>query len=166
LNKVYLLLGSNLGDRLDTLVKAQKYLSEHGEILSISSVYETKPWGKSNQPNFLNQVLLIETNMSAEELLKKILGIEILLGRVREQKWAERTIDIDILYFNNEIIVTESLKIPHPEIHNRKFTLVPLNEISPDFLHPVFNLSTRQMLERCNDTLEVMNISSEKGNRQ
>jgi 2-amino-4-hydroxy-6-hydroxymethyldihydropteridine diphosphokinase len=154
-------MGSNLGDRRVSLEKARKKLSDYGHILNNSSIYETKAWGKNDQPNFLNQIILIETEMKAEELLKIILDIEIQLGRVREQKWAERTIDIDILYFNNEIIVTESLKIPHPEIHNRKFTLIPLNEISPDLLHPVLNLSTKQMLERCKDDLEVLLAKSE-----
>jgi 2-amino-4-hydroxy-6-hydroxymethyldihydropteridine diphosphokinase len=161
LNKVYLLLGSNLGDRIQLLEKAKNNLSKYGTILSISSIYETKAWGRKDQSNYLNQVLLMETQWNPEELLKLILEIEIQLGRIRDQKWAERTIDIDILYFNNEIIVTKSLKIPHPEIHNRKFTLVPLNELSPDFVHPVFNLSSTQMLERCKDPLEVSLAKSE-----
>jgi 2-amino-4-hydroxy-6-hydroxymethyldihydropteridine diphosphokinase len=158
LNKVYLLLGSNLGDRTGTLDKAKKDLSELGHISGISSLYETQAWGHREQPNFFNQVIVLETGLSAEDLLKKNLEIEIKLGRVREQKWAERTIDIDILYFNDEIIVTKALKIPHPQIHNRKFTLIPLNEIDPGFLHPVFNLTTKQMLERCEDSLEVKKI--------
>jgi 2-amino-4-hydroxy-6-hydroxymethyldihydropteridine diphosphokinase len=158
LNKVYLLLGSNLGDRMGTLDKAKKNLGELGQISGISSLYETEAWGNTEQPNFFNQIIVLETELSAEEMLKKNLEIEIKLGRVREQKWAERTIDIDILYFNDEIIVTKALKIPHPQIHNRKFTLAPLNEIAPELLHPVFNLTTRQMLERCADSLEVKKV--------
>jgi 2-amino-4-hydroxy-6-hydroxymethyldihydropteridine diphosphokinase len=162
LNKVYLLLGSNVGNRKEMLEKAKMNLGSIGHIISVSSVYETKAWGKSDQPDFLNQVILLETQLTAEELLKNIMEVEIKLGRVREQKWAERTIDIDILFFNEEIVVTKTLKIPHPEISKRKFTLVPLNEIAPDLLHPVLNLTATQMLERCEDSLEVKKFLTAK----
>jgi 2-amino-4-hydroxy-6-hydroxymethyldihydropteridine diphosphokinase len=156
MNKAFLLLGSNLGDKEKTISQAIKMLGESGTIYGISSLYRTVAWGKKDQPDFLNQITILETGFSCEDLLKKILEIEIKLGRVRGHKWAERTIDIDILYFNQEIIVTEHLKIPHPQIQFRRFTLIPLAEIAPDHKHPVLNISSAQMLERCEDRLEVV----------
>jgi 2-amino-4-hydroxy-6-hydroxymethyldihydropteridine diphosphokinase len=156
MNKAFLLLGSNLGNREKTISEAIKMLGEAGTINSISSLYRTGAWGKKDQPDFLNQVIILEIGFSCEDLLKKILEIEIKLGRVRGHKWAERTIDIDILYFNQEIIVTEHLKIPHPQIQFRRFTLIPLTEIAPGYKHPVLNISSIQMLERCEDKLEVV----------
>jgi 2-amino-4-hydroxy-6-hydroxymethyldihydropteridine diphosphokinase len=158
MNKAFLLLGSNLGDRINAISQAIKLLQETGNIVAFSSVYQTAAWGKKDQPDFLNQVIILETSISSEELLKKIMEIEIKMGRVRADKWAERTIDIDILYFNEEIIVRENLKIPHPQIQFRRFTLVPLNEIAPEFKHPVLNITSVQMLERCEDKLEVKRL--------
>jgi 2-amino-4-hydroxy-6-hydroxymethyldihydropteridine diphosphokinase len=158
MNKVFLLLGSNLGDRAATLSHAVKLLEDTEKIIGSSSVYQTAAWGKKDQPDFLNQVIILETALTPDKLLKKIMGIEMQMGRVRADKWAERTIDIDILYFNDEIIVSEHLKIPHPQIQSRHFTLIPLNEIAPGFKHPVLNISTVQMLERCEDKLEVRKV--------
>jgi 2-amino-4-hydroxy-6-hydroxymethyldihydropteridine diphosphokinase len=158
MNKVFLLLGSNVGNRERALSDATGLLQESGSLISFSSVYQTAAWGKSDQPDFLNQVIILETALSAENLLKKVLEIEIKLGRVRSNKWAERTIDIDILYFNREIIISEHLKIPHPEIQFRRFTLIPLTEVAPDFKHPVLNITSAQMLESCKDRLEVRKV--------
>jgi len=155
MNEVFLLLGSNLGNRRRTLSEAIGLLQEAGSLISFSSVYQTAAWGKQDQPDFLNQIIVLETALSAQDLLKKILEIEVKLGRVRNNKWAERTIDIDILYFNQDIIVSDQLKIPHPQIQFRRFTLIPLHEIVPDFKHPVLNITSAQMLERCQDKLEV-----------
>jgi 2-amino-4-hydroxy-6-hydroxymethyldihydropteridine diphosphokinase len=158
MNKAFLLLGSNLGNREKTISEAIKMLRETGSVNTISSLYRTVAWGKRDQPDFLNQVIILDTELSCEDLLKKILGIEIKLGRIRGHKWAERTIDIDILYFNQEIIVSEHLKIPHPQIQFRRFTLIPLAEIAPLFRHSVLNINTMQMLEKCKDQLEVIKI--------
>jgi 2-amino-4-hydroxy-6-hydroxymethyldihydropteridine diphosphokinase len=155
MNKVFLLLGSNLGDRNNTISGAIKLLQEIGNLVGFSSVYQTAAWGKKDQPDFLNQVILLETLLSPQDLLKKIMEIEIKMGRIRANKWAERTIDIDILYFNKDIIVSDHLKIPHPQIQFRRFTLIPLNEIAPELKHPVLNITSAQMLERCEDALEV-----------
>jgi 2-amino-4-hydroxy-6-hydroxymethyldihydropteridine diphosphokinase len=161
MNRAFLLLGSNLGDRKKTIADAIGMLQqEAGEIIRLSAIYQTEAWGKKDQPDFLNQVILLETKLSPEELLKKMMRIEIKLGKVRVNKWAERTIDIDILYFNEEIIISEHLKIPHPQIQFRKFTLIPLNEIAPDFRHPVLNITSNQMLERCKDDLLVLKLEN------
>ena len=153
---VYLLLGSNLGDRLENLQAAVSEIkAQAGELQKLSSVYETEPWGVKDQPVYLNQVLCIHTDKPAEVLINLLLDIEKKLGRERKGKWTERTIDIDILYYGNKILVTNNLKIPHKELHNRRFTLAPLNEIAPDFKHPVLNLTTTKLLEYCPDKLEA-----------
>jgi 2-amino-4-hydroxy-6-hydroxymethyldihydropteridine diphosphokinase len=126
-----------------------------GEVVKLSAVYETEPWGVSDQPAYLNQVLCIVTDKAPTALMDCLLDIEKNLGRERKGKWAERTIDIDILYYGDEIVVTKELKIPHKELHKRRFTLVPLNEIAPDFKHPALNLTTTKLLEYCPDKLEV-----------
>ena len=153
---VVILLGSNLGDRQGLMQQAAQRLSaEVGRITSFSSYYETKAWGNEAQPDFLNQVLVCETELGAIEVLTQCLSIEKKSGRDRIEKWGSRTIDIDILYFENEIIATPDLKIPHPFLHERRFTLVPLVEVLPDYVHPVFNFSNKELLERCSDELEV-----------
>ncbi|MFL5729098.1 MAG: 2-amino-4-hydroxy-6-hydroxymethyldihydropteridine diphosphokinase [Cytophagaceae bacterium] len=158
MNKAYILLGSNLGDRKKIMTEATEMLQEAGSIVLFSSIYKTAAWGKQDQPDFLNQVIVLETALTAEKLLTKLMETEMRLGRVRADKWAERTIDMDILYFNDEIIVTEHLKVPHPQIQFRRFTLVPLFEIAPDLRHPVLNISSATMLERCVDKLEVIKL--------
>jgi 2-amino-4-hydroxy-6-hydroxymethyldihydropteridine diphosphokinase len=162
MNFVYILLGTNLGDKITNLKTAtEKISSVCGNIILRSMLYETSPWGITDQPSFLNQVIKIESTFTAEELLDKLLLIEKELGRIRDIKWGERIIDLDILYFNDEIIVKENLKIPHPELHNRKFTLVPLNEIAADYKHPVLNVTNQQLLNRCADkgTVTIIPVS-------
>ena len=126
-----------------------------GAIASGSSVYETAAWGKQDQPDFLNQVIIVKTKLSADACMKKILLIENAMGRIRRKKNDPRIIDIDILFFNNEIINVDDLTIPHPELHNRKFVLIPMNELSPDLIHPVLNQSIQYLLSTCSDELEV-----------
>lgn len=156
MNSCYILLGTNLGDKSANLENARIHLEETtGVILQSSSIYETAPWGKSEQDSFLNQVLKLSTDRDPQELLNKCLGIEKQMGRVRIEKWTERIIDIDILYFNNEIHVSTSLIVPHPEIQNRRFTLEPLAEISPDYLHPKLMMTNQRLLDMCNDSLSV-----------
>ncbi len=160
MNFAYILLGTNLGDKITNIETAiEKISSLCGKVSTRSALYETSPWGILDQPSFLNQVIKIESTITAEELLEKLLLIEKELGRIRAIKWGERIIDLDILYFNNEIIVKENLKIPHPELHNRKFTLVPLNEIAADYKHPVLNVTNRQLLHRCTDKGTVTTFS-------
>ncbi|VAW26530.1 2-amino-4-hydroxy-6-hydroxymethyldihydropteridinepyrophosphokinase [hydrothermal vent metagenome] len=155
-HKTFLLLGSNLGNRAKILLEAQKEISSSvGIIVNKSSIYETLAWGIEDQPAFLNQVLLVETTLTPQELLKTVNKIEELLGRVRHQKWGERLIDIDILYFENQIINEEHLKIPHPEILNRRFTLVPLVEIAADFIHSGLGKTQKELLDLCGDELAV-----------
>ena len=152
----YLLTGSNIGRRREMLRKAEELIEERiGQVLKKSALYETAPWGNTAQDYFLNQVLVCQTSLSASEVLESILEIEKLLGRVRKEKWGPRTIDIDILYFGNEIIDHELLRVPHPELHRRRFTLTPLVDIAPEFVHPALNKTQRALLQDCPDTSKV-----------
>ena len=161
MNNVVLLLGTNVGDRLINLEKAWKEIQNTlGKVIRYSSVYETAPWGNSQQQNFLNQVILIESTSSAEVIMKKIIDIEENMGRIRKKKWEPRIIDIDILFFNKEIISHHDLEIPHPRIRERKFTMVPLAELIPEFIHPVFKKSIIELLKELNDPLDVKKISN------
>jgi 2-amino-4-hydroxy-6-hydroxymethyldihydropteridine diphosphokinase len=154
-----LLLGSNQGESMLLLKKARTMLTATlGRIKTTSSVYRTKAWGKPDQPDFFNQVVVIAFSGTAAHALDTILEIEHKMGRVRTQKWGVRTIDIDILYFGNEVLHTEKLTVPHPALHSRRFTLVPMVEILPDFIHPVFNKTQEQLLAQCPDQLEVAKI--------
>lgn len=158
---VVILLGSNLGNRQKYMQQAcDKIAAQIGDIIQHSSFYETKAWGIEAQPDFLNQVLVCETNKQPQQVLTNCLSIEKELGRDRKEKWGSRTIDIDILYYEKEIIATPELKIPHPFLHKRRFTLAPLAEILPDFIHPVFNFSNTELLERCEDMLEVSKLKA------
>jgi 2-amino-4-hydroxy-6-hydroxymethyldihydropteridine diphosphokinase len=156
MNEVYLLTGGNIGNRLAYLSKAKEEIEKRcGSILKESSVYETAAWGKEDQGAFLNQVLQIETNLHPEELLKTILEIEEHLGRKRQLKYGPRIIDIDILFFDNDIINEHALKVPHPQMQNRRFVLVPLNEIAPAKVHPTLHKTIAQILAECPDPLAV-----------
>lgn len=152
MNKAYLLIGGNMGDRLANLKEVIILLNEAaGSIEQASSIYETAPWGNTQQDSFLNQALLIATSHDANELLKIALGIEAKMGRIRSIPMGPRTMDIDIIYFNNEIIETAQLTIPHPHLNKRNFVLVPLVEIAPNFVHPILNKSNSTILAECTD---------------
>ena len=156
MNKVFLLTGGNMGNRKDNLAIAYKHISvQCGHIINSSSLYETAAWGKTDQPSFLNQALEIQTALTAPQLLKKILDIEKLTGRIRKEKYGPRIIDIDILLFNDEIHHDPLLKIPHPELQNRRFVLEPLAEIAPQIIHPVLKKTIIDLLAICTDKLEV-----------
>jgi 2-amino-4-hydroxy-6-hydroxymethyldihydropteridine diphosphokinase len=157
MNTIYLLLGGNKGDKLQTLQQTiAKLEQEVGCVIKQSGIYVTAAWGNTNQPDFFNQAICIETQLSPFDLLVKILAIEESLGRVRtDKKWAERTIDIDILFYNDEIIDTPDLKIPHPFIQERKFVLIPMLDIAAKFMHPQLNKSIQTLLNECEDTLKV-----------
>lgn len=153
---IFLLLGSNIGNRAKVLKQAIEVLESKGIMLvKKSSVYETAAWGKTDQQSFLNQVLQVNTTLNPKQLLKIILETELELGRVRKIKWGERLIDIDILYYHDFVCKEDDLEIPHPGIPQRRFTLVPLVEISPEFIHPKMNLTQNKLLEYCKDNLEV-----------
>ena len=159
MNKVYLLLGANIGNPNKQLEDAKVEIEDRiGEITLQSKIYESEAWGVKNQPVFLNQVILLETELSANKVLNEILKIEILLGRIRGQRWGSRIIDIDILYYNEDIIHTEDLQVPHPYIQERNFTLIPLVEIAEDYLHPIFKKSNKELLEESTDQLKVKTI--------
>lgn len=160
MNEAFLLTGGNIEDRRKFLSQAKTDIQKYcGRIIRGSSVYETAAWGKEDQEAFLNQVLQIETGLSAEQLLQTILKIEGELGRKRGIKFGPRIIDIDILFFNSEIIDVHGLKIPHPQMQNRRFVLVPLNEIAPQKIHPALKKTVSQLLAECPDPLAVNKIS-------
>jgi 2-amino-4-hydroxy-6-hydroxymethyldihydropteridine diphosphokinase len=155
-NLVYLLLGTNIGHKEQHLETAIGFIQHDiGNIQTLSSIYQTAAWGNENQDDFLNQVLICETSLEANEVLEKVLEIEKKMGRQRLVKNEPRIIDIDILFFNKEVIAQEFLVVPHPLIHARRFVLAPLDEISPDFIHPVSGNAISQMLEECEDPLPV-----------
>lgn len=160
---IFLLLGTNQGKRLRNLEVAFKLLMSKDILVQKKSrVYKSAPWGILNQPSFLNQALQIETKLSAEELLNTVKNIELEMGRTITIKWGERIIDIDILYYHDSILENENLVVPHPQIPFRRFTLVPLVELQPNFIHPVLKKSQADLLLNCTDPLEVMVYNGEQ----
>lgn len=160
MNSTYLILGSNLGDKLHNLQQAiQLIKKEIGAVVNQSNIYVTAAWGNTSQPDFVNQAIRVDTELSPTDVLQKILAVEKKIGRVRDQqKWKERIIDIDILFFNDTIINTSDLTIPHPYLKERKFVLIPLLEIAQEYIHPILNKSIKTLLQECPDTLEVKRI--------
>ncbi|MBS1666565.1 MAG: 2-amino-4-hydroxy-6-hydroxymethyldihydropteridine diphosphokinase [Bacteroidetes bacterium] len=159
MNEAYLLIGGNEGERHGYLQQAREYVSRYwGDIVQASAIYETAAWGKTDQPNFLNQVLFIRTGLDAISLMKEILLAEEKMGRLRREKYSARFIDIDILFFNSSIINLPQLVIPHPEIANRRFVLSPMDEIAPKLLHPVLHKTIHTLLQECPDKLDVKKI--------
>lgn len=150
--KYILLLGSNLGNREQYLVDALTILKEKaGTITKRTTIHTTKAWGKTNQPDFLNQAIEIASVLEPNALLRVTQETEKQLGRVRFEKWGERTIDIDILYCGNLVMNTEQLTIPHPYLHQRKFTLDLLVELEADFIHPILKQSNKQLQEQLHE---------------
>lgn len=156
----YLLLGGNLGDRFAQVSNAlQNIERDVGTVISRSSLYETEAWGKENLPPYLNQVVAVNTELTARELLETVQEIEKLMGRTRMEKWGSRLIDIDILFYGEECIDEPDLIIPHPFLAQRKFTLIPLNEIAADLIHPVFHKTVRELLSELKDPLTVLKVT-------
>lgn len=157
--RVFLLLGTNIGDRKKNLADALANIERDvGRIRNKSSLYETAAWGKTDQAPFYNQAIEVETFLLPQQLLDAVLTIEQKLGRRRTDTWGERIIDLDILFYNEEIIETENLVVPHPQIAYRRFTLVPLNEMIPEFIHPKFQMKISELLESCADKLAVIKV--------
>lgn len=153
---VYILTGSNMGNSLDNLELAASRIHEScGKVLQKSSVYKTAAWGNTSQNAFLNQVICIETTLGPQELLTNLLFIETQMGRVRNEKWEPRVIDIDILFYDTLQLNEPNLILPHPYIQQRRFTLIPLVEIAPQFVHPVLQQSMISLLTQCEDKLMV-----------
>jgi 2-amino-4-hydroxy-6-hydroxymethyldihydropteridine diphosphokinase len=156
---IFLLLGTNLGDRMINLSLACEHIASRiGKVLAVSSIYQTAAWGKTDQPDFYNQVIRVDTALPPHELLKTILNIELLMGRVRTERWGTRTIDIDILFYNDLQLNEPDLVIPHPGIPQRRFTLEPLAEIAGNFLHPASGKSIDTVLKECPDESVVSKI--------
>ncbi len=155
---VFLLLGSNLGRRSYQIKKAISLLSGHlGPVVAESAFYETEPWGvQANQDPYLNKAVRFDTDKSARDLLNLCLETEQIMGRVRDQQNEPRKIDIDILLAGDEIIDTDSLKIPHPRMNFRNFALIPLMEIAAEVIHPVENKTIEDLYFDCSDRLEVI----------
>ena len=159
MNTAYLLIGGNMGKKEENLETARSAIIELcGPIINLSAIYETAAWGNTEQPVFLNQALEINTTLNARQLIRKLLKIEKTMGRIRSQKLSPRIIDIDILLFNNERHDTSFLKLPHPELQNRRFALIPLADIAADVIHPILRKKISELLIDCPDTLPVLKV--------
>jgi 2-amino-4-hydroxy-6-hydroxymethyldihydropteridine diphosphokinase len=160
MNKAYLLLGSNLEDPKEQLGRAILQIEQKlGAIVKRSSLYKTAAWGNTDQPDFINMIVVCETALSARKAMQTLLEIEQGMGRHRSTRFAPRIIDIDILYFNREILAEPELTLPHPAIPDRRFTLVPLNELDASFIHPISGKTSAEMLKDCKDELTVEKLS-------
>lgn len=160
MNSLFLITGGNIGNRKQNLQLAAQHIEQRiGNIRKSSSLYETAAWGNTNQPSFYNQVHIVATTLNVQQTMATILKIEKEMGRIRTVKNAARIIDIDILFFNDAIINTGSIIIPHKEIPNRRFVLMPLNELAPDWIHPALKKNMDELLSACEDELAVAALS-------
>lgn len=163
MHEAYILLGANMGDKLAMFANVRRMVEEEvGKVLAESSVYESAAWGFESEQSFYNQIFKIETSLSPEQLLDKLLELESRLGRVRstsDKGYQSRTIDIDILLYDKLTINTERLSIPHPRLHLRMFTLVPLAELAGDYVHPKFHKSIMELLKESEDKVSVKKVN-------
>lgn len=153
-------IGSNIGDRISNCKKALLELERVSKIVKVSSFYETEPVGKEDQPEFINLAVIIETELIPKKLLSDLKQIENKLGRVRHEKWGPRTIDIDIIFYDNLIIKEDDLVIPHPRAHQRRFVLEPLCEIDPEFVHPELKSTISELLQKLDDDKAVIKVEA------
>ncbi len=157
MTRIVILLGTNLDNRLINLQKAELEIGHRvGAVFQRSKIYQTAPWGNLEQEDFLNQILIVESNKNPHEVLSLLLTIELEMGRVRKQQYEPRIIDLDIIYFGDEIIETKDLIVPHPFIQDRRFTLVPLVELIPNLVHPVFKRTNYELLLQTTDDSSVI----------
>lgn len=159
MNRVFLLLGSNMVQPLAQLHQATEQITRQiGSLVRSSSVYTTAPWGNEEQAPFLNQAIEVQTALSPHQVMQIILEIEARMGRIRRQKWEPRVIDIDILFYG-QTVMEGNLNIPHPLLQQRRFALIPMVEIAPDFVHPKFQKTMRELLDLCVDSGKVEKLS-------
>lgn len=157
ITRAAVLSGTNLGNRYDNLTEAQALLEEKlGKAVAVSQVFETQAWGGKSTHDYLNQVLLFETSGNARSLLEACLKTELEMGRVRTaERWTDRLIDLDVLFFGNQVIGETDLQLPHPRMAERRFVLVPLASICPNWRHPILAKTTAELLAACSDDLQV-----------
>lgn len=161
MNEIYLITGGNIGNKRLNLETAAVMIEKNiGKIIRSSKIYETDAWGITDQDTFYNQVHLVKSKLSAQQIIRAILKVEKEMGRIRTIKNAARIIDIDILLFNDEIINEQDLTIPHKEIPNRRFVLTPLNELAPQLIHPVLKKNIHALLADCTDNLKVTPVNN------
>jgi len=158
MQRVFIGIGSNLGDTIGNCKIALDEIENFAEIVRISSLYETEPVGNEDQPNFINSVVEINTDLSPHELLTHLKSIEDKLGRVRGEKWGPRVIDLDIIFYDDLVMKYDDLIIPHPRAHLRRFVLEPICEIAPDFIHPELETSILELLEKLGDSKMVIKL--------
>lgn len=159
---VHLLLGANIGDTVSMLRRARIYISMCiGQIQSTSPVYDTSPWGFKDQEPFVNQAISCQTDLNPRQILRKIHWIENRLGKKKIAHWGPRSIDIDILLYESQIIQDDDLKVPHPHMSSRRFVLIPLTQIASELIHPVKGITIKEMLELCKDTGSVKELGKD-----
>ena len=162
MEKCFVLFGSNMGDKNEIFAQACLLINNRcGRVVAVSSAYESEPWGFEAEEWFLNRLIIVETELEPEAMMRQLLVIERELGRVRHPEtggYTSRTADLDILYFGHRVVLDDNLTIPHPRLHQRRFALLPLCEMVPEFVHPVFNLTQTELLEQCPDGSVVNKI--------
>lgn len=159
MSTAYLMLGSNMENKNTNLNTALEKIGMKCSIKKLSSIYETEPWGFTHEESFYNQAVRIETDLDPEELLEFLLNIENEMGRIRKGPYYQaRLIDLDILFYDHLVMETKKLTIPHPRLHLRRFALIPMNEIAPEFVHPLINKNVSSLLRRCVDKLRVERV--------
>ncbi len=156
MNTALLHLGSNEGNRQEMIKKAIALIEKNiGNVVNKSMLYETEAWGKKDQPDFINQAIEVKTKLDALQTLNKCIELQSQLGGVKKEKWGPRSIDIDLLFLNDKVIKNDKITLPHPEIQNRNFVLIPLMEIAGEFVHPVLNKTIEELFDECTDECEV-----------